>query len=119
MLRLLRRKYVDGSEKKPPFLNLGLLSKYFTLDIITSLGFGNARGYLNEETDHYDYIHNVKDLWPLFATSAAVPVVRKILVGSDISQTLRLETNGQIRMWCNEGVSTSPSTTSALLCLGL
>jgi hypothetical protein len=80
LLRLLRRKYVDGSEKKePPLLNLELLSKYFTLDIITSLGFGKARGYLSEETDHSDYTQNVKDLWPLFATSAAVPVIRKII----------------------------------------
>ncbi|KAN0092211.1 cytochrome P450 [Hyaloscypha variabilis] len=80
LLRLLRRKYVHATEKKePPLLNLELLSKYFTLDIITSLGFGKARGYLSEETDHYDYIRNFKDLWPLFATSAAVLVIRKII----------------------------------------
>ncbi|KAL8391490.1 hypothetical protein RB595_010203 [Gaeumannomyces hyphopodioides] len=71
----LRRRYA-GTDA---LLDLGPISTYFTMDVITRLGFGKEFGYLASETDLYNFLKSVKDLWPRMSTSADVPWIRNIL----------------------------------------
>jgi len=63
----------------PPLLDMGKVSCYFTLDVITRLAFGKEFGYLDEEKDHYGFLGSLHDLWPQMSTCADVPWIRKFL----------------------------------------
>lgn len=80
LVGLLRRKYaVSPQSSSRPLLDLGPTSNYFTLDVITKVAFGHEFGYLREETDLYNFMQHVRDLWPRMSTSADVPWIRRIL----------------------------------------
>lgn len=80
LVGLLRRKYaVSPQDSSRPLLDLGPTSNYFTLDVITKVAFGHEFGYLREETDLYNFMQHVRDLWPRMSTSADVPWIRRIL----------------------------------------
>jgi hypothetical protein len=80
MLDVLRKRYLTTSpEKDQPLLDLGPISCYFTMDVITRLAFGQEVGYLKDETDHYEFLRGVRELWPRMSTSADVPWIRKFL----------------------------------------
>lgn len=77
---LLRRKYAVSAEvPSRPLLDLGPTSNYFTLDVITKVAFGHEFGYLREETDLFNFMQLVRELWPRMSTSADVPWIRRIL----------------------------------------
>lgn len=75
LLRVMRDNYA----RKGRLLDLGQLSCYFTMDVITRLAFGNEFGYLATETDRYSFLKGVRDLWPQMSTSADIPWIRNIL----------------------------------------
>lgn len=80
LVGLLRRKYaVSGDVLSRPLLDLGPTSNYFTLDVITKVAFGHEFGYLREETDLFNFMQHVRELWPRMSTSADVPWIRRIL----------------------------------------
>ncbi|KAI6352049.1 Cytochrome P450 monooxygenase aba1 [Pyricularia grisea] len=86
LVNTLRRKYAapakgNASGKRPQgaLVDLGPISCYFTMDVITRLGFGQEFGYLQSETDLYNFLGSVRDLWPRMSTSADVPWIRNIL----------------------------------------
>lgn len=70
----------DGHQQhQQPLLNIGAISCYFTIDVITRLAFGAEAGYMKDEKDHYAFLAFVRDLWPRMTTSADVPWIRRIL----------------------------------------
>lgn len=78
----LHRKYAAPAPGRPgegALLDLGPISCYFTMDVITRLGFGQEFGYLKSETDLYSFLKQVRDLWPQMSTSADVPWIRNVL----------------------------------------
>ncbi|RYO81973.1 hypothetical protein DL766_003474 [Monosporascus sp. MC13-8B] len=75
LLRVMRENYA----RKGRSLDLGQLSCYFTMDVITRLAFGYEFGYLASETDHYNFLKGVRDLWPQMSTSADIPWIRNVL----------------------------------------
>lgn len=77
LLRVLRNRYVAATPQ--PLLDLGAITKFFTMDVITRMGFGRAVGYLEDEKDHYEFLGTVDKLWPRMSTVADVPWLRKIL----------------------------------------
>ncbi|KAK1975068.1 pisatin demethylase [Colletotrichum cereale] len=80
LVDLIRKKYASPAADLPrPLLDLGPLSCYFTMDVITRLAFGHEFGYLKEETDLYRFLGEVHDLWPQMSTCADVPWIRKVL----------------------------------------
>ncbi|KAK8137102.1 hypothetical protein PG984_005042 [Apiospora sp. TS-2023a] len=60
-------------------LNFGHLSSYFTVDVITRLAFGKEFGFLAEETDKYNFLHELAALWPRMAAAADVPWIRTLI----------------------------------------
>ena len=78
----VQRKYASPAQGGPgqgALLDLGPISCYFTMDVITRLGFGTEFGYLKSETDLYNFLKQVRDLWPQMSTSADVPWIRNVL----------------------------------------
>ncbi|KAF2642225.1 cytochrome P450 [Massarina eburnea CBS 473.64] len=54
-VNLIRTKYISKGESLKP-MDIALQAQYFTLDVITSLAYGRAFGYLARDEDIYDYI---------------------------------------------------------------
>ena len=80
LINVIRNRYVvPSSGRCQPLLDLGAITCYFTMDVITRLGFGKAVGYLEDEKDHYEFLGTVDELWPRMSTVADVPWIRKIL----------------------------------------
>ncbi|KAA8620586.1 CypX Cytochrome P450 [Pyrenophora tritici-repentis] len=84
LVDIVRGRYAVAAEspeggRGKPLLDLGKITCYFTMDVITRLGFGKAVGYLIEEMDHYDFLKTVDELWPRMSTVADVPWIRKFL----------------------------------------
>ncbi|KAH7122021.1 pisatin demethylase [Dactylonectria estremocensis] len=78
LVDLLRRKYVATADTQR-FLNLGLITGFFTMDAITRLAFGHEFGYLKEDSDRHHFLSGLKELWPQMSTSADVPWIRRFL----------------------------------------
>lgn len=78
----LQSKYAFPAKGRPgqgTLLDLGPISCYFTMDVITRLGFGQEFGYLKSETDLYSFLGQVRELWPRMSTSADIPWIRNVL----------------------------------------
>ncbi|CAN9307344.1 unnamed protein product [Alternaria sp. RS040] len=79
-IEVIRNRYVIASPGNgQPLLDLVAITSYFTMDVITRMGFGKAVGYLEDEKDHYDFLGTVDELWPRMSTVADVPWIRKFL----------------------------------------
>jgi hypothetical protein len=79
VIHVIRSRYVtDALSQDRPLLDLGALTCYFTMDVITRLGFGKAVGYPEDEKDHHEFLHTVDQLWPRMSTIADVPWMRKL-----------------------------------------
>ncbi|KAJ5092657.1 cytochrome P450 [Penicillium alfredii] len=74
---LLRQKYAVLGDKAP-LLDIGQITSYFTMDVITKLAFGQEFGYL-EEKDLHGFLQEVHDLWPQMSLSADVPWIRRFI----------------------------------------
>ncbi|KAF1359821.1 cytochrome P450 [Lizonia empirigonia] len=81
LVDVLQKRYLapQPGQQDPPLVNLGLITNYFTMDVITQLGFGHEVGYLRDEKDHYNFLSEVHRLWPRMSTSADVPWIRDVL----------------------------------------
>lgn len=81
LIDVLRSRYLapQPGQQDTPLVNLGLITNYFTMDVITQLGFGYDAGYLQDEKDHYNFLRQVHRLWPQMSTSADVPWIRDFL----------------------------------------
>jgi hypothetical protein len=73
------RKYASPTTHQGTLLDLGSMTCYFTMDVITRLAFGREFGYLRTESDLYNFLKSVRDLWPQMSTSADVPWIRGVL----------------------------------------
>jgi hypothetical protein len=77
LIEVLYKRYLTASpEEVQPLVNLGTMSCYFTMDVITRLAFGEEVGCLRDEKDHYSFLRGVQEVNETppqyFAASAAV-----------------------------------------------
>lgn len=83
LLALIRRKYIsEPATQDLRLLDFAQLSSFFTLDVITGVGFGKEFGYLNADCDLYDWFSSLRDFWPMLAISLDTPWIRAILYSS-------------------------------------
>lgn len=61
-------------------LDLAHFIRFFTLDIITEVGYGRAWGFLDGKDDEYKYTESIEALIPLVATAAELPALRNLFI---------------------------------------
>lgn len=75
LLNVMRDRYARTDRH----LELAEVTAFFTMDVITRLAFGEAFGYLAQETDLYGFLGSLRVLWPSMSTAADVSWMREIL----------------------------------------
>lgn len=62
MIRLLRTKYVVTADNSSPLLlDLGSVTSYLTVDVISRVLFGNEFGYLRDDSDSHGFLKQLRD----------------------------------------------------------
>lgn len=82
LLSVMRDRYARPGQH----LELAEVTAFFTMDVITRLAFGEAFGYLSQETDLYGFLGSLRVLWPSMSTLADVSWTRKILFSKPFLQ---------------------------------
>jgi hypothetical protein len=80
---LIRSKYISKGEILKP-LDFAIHTQFSTLDVITSLAYGKAFGYLAKDEDLFDYIKIVDQLVSTVATIMGVAPVQNFLYWSGL-----------------------------------
>jgi cytochrome P450 len=75
LINLIRHDYVE----KKQALDFARLAGFFTLDILTKIAFGQAIGFLKENTDLYDYHKQSSAFYPIMELSSNHPTILAIL----------------------------------------
>lgn len=82
-VNLVKTKYIsEGGSLKP--LDIALQTQYFTLDVITSLAYGGAFGYLARDEDIYDQIKLTDQFVTAVAPIIGVAPIQRFLYSSGI-----------------------------------
>lgn len=82
-VNLIKTKYIsEGGSLKP--MDITLQTQYFTLDVITSLAYGKAFGYLERNEDIYDYIKLAEQFISTAAPLVGVAPIHKFLYRSGL-----------------------------------
>ncbi|KAL1596981.1 hypothetical protein SLS60_008563 [Paraconiothyrium brasiliense] len=82
-VNLIKTKYIsEGGSLKP--MDIALQAQYFTLDVITSLAYGRAFGYLVRDEDIYDYIKLAEQFVSTAAPIVGVTPIHKFLYRSGL-----------------------------------
>jgi cytochrome P450 len=84
LLGVIRENYASQGRH----LELAEVTTFFTMDVITRLAFGEAFGYLAQETDLYGFLGSLRVLWPGTSAAADVSWARKILFSRPFLQLL-------------------------------
>jgi hypothetical protein len=75
---LLEKKYLSTSQEYRA-VDLARKLQYLTLDIITTLAFGKKFGYIETDSDVYEYIKMTEDSMPVMMVLTVFPGLAKIL----------------------------------------
>lgn len=75
LLHLIRSKYISTSAGSKP-MDLARKAQYFTLDVISTIGFGQAFGDLQADADLNDYIKSGEQGLSIVAISAALGLTK-------------------------------------------
>ncbi|KAJ4298336.1 hypothetical protein N0V88_003362 [Collariella sp. IMI 366227] len=83
MVEVIQRKYAakisDEDKAQKPWLDLAVLTQYFTLDSICWVAFGHEFGLVREEWDVYGQIEMLNEVSWILVVVAAVPYFRAIM----------------------------------------
>ena len=60
-------------------MDFGRKAQYFTLDVISSLAYGNAFGYLATDSDMYEYIATLEKVLPGVLIATILPWVNWVM----------------------------------------
>ncbi|KPM35000.1 hypothetical protein AK830_g11567 [Neonectria ditissima] len=71
----LLKKY--AAENTP--VDFGRKAQFFTLDVISDLAFGKPFGFIETDSDVYEYIGTTEETLPMVMVTTVVPVLVKIL----------------------------------------
>jgi cytochrome P450 len=75
---LMESKYVSSENDYRP-VDISRLYSYFTLDVISSIAFGQEFGFLKNDDDPFGYIDNLQEFLPAIIVFGAYPELQKIL----------------------------------------
>ncbi|KAK3388028.1 cytochrome P450 [Podospora didyma] len=78
LLTLIRRKYLSTDDKLLS-ADFGALSRYFTLDVITRLAFGEPFGHLDDGTDVYGWIEHIDRILTVAGLAGDIPLIRNMV----------------------------------------
>ncbi|KAH8887924.1 cytochrome P450 [Thozetella sp. PMI_491] len=78
LIDLIRRKFISTGDDFRP-VDFAPLSRYFTLDVITRLGYGAPFGHLDEGTDVYGWVAQINLLSIATTVAMDVPWIRQVL----------------------------------------
>ncbi|KAK4235349.1 Pisatin demethylase [Achaetomium macrosporum] len=78
LVSLLETKYLSTETDFKP-VDLARKVQYFTLDVISSLAFGKAFGYLKADADLFSYIQTTESTLPVLLATALMPWFLRIL----------------------------------------
>jgi hypothetical protein len=78
LIHLIETKYLSTSDSYRP-MDFGEKASFFTLDVISELAFGQAFGYLEKDSDVYDYLKITKTYIPIMMVVANVPSLADVL----------------------------------------
>ncbi|KAL0254995.1 hypothetical protein SLS55_009519 [Diplodia seriata] len=79
LVSLIKRKYIFSPASNPTYIDFGKAAQYFTLDVITALGFGFPFGYLERDEDVHEYVKTTETIIPVLVLSCCYPLMNKIL----------------------------------------
>jgi hypothetical protein len=82
-VNLIRTKYISTGELLRP-MDLATQTQYFTLDVITSLAYGKAFGFLAKDEDLFDYIKIGEKLVSTVVTISGVVPIQDFLYRSGL-----------------------------------
>ncbi|RYO85039.1 hypothetical protein DL766_005680 [Monosporascus sp. MC13-8B] len=77
MVDYIHRKYVSSESELRP-LDLARMTQYFTLDTITRIAYGKDFGYLDSDSDVFEYIRTTEEIVPQIQLRSDVPWLRKL-----------------------------------------
>lgn len=60
-------------------LDLARTAQYFTLDVITNVAFGRSFGYLETDSDVFEYIKMTEDNMPFIMVASVFPVIARVM----------------------------------------
>ncbi|KAK4450356.1 Pisatin demethylase [Podospora aff. communis PSN243] len=75
---LIRRKYLSTADNIRP-TEIAVLMRYFTLDVITRLGYGKPFGHLNNGEDVVGYVQVIDQMLQFMGLLLDVPPFRRIV----------------------------------------
>lgn len=78
LTNLVSTKYISTSSILRP-LDIARTVQYFTLDVITHLGFGQEFGFLAADADVYDYIETTTAALPLMSILSTFPRLQAVM----------------------------------------
>ncbi|KAI9733771.1 MAG: hypothetical protein M1818_007185 [Claussenomyces sp. TS43310] len=81
LIRLIDAKYISNSTEYKP-VDFGRKAQYFTLDVISDIAFGSAFGYLDTDSDVYDYIKTTERTLPAIIMITTLPWLNPLLQSS-------------------------------------
>lgn len=87
LLDVIRNRHLSTSDGARP-VDFAILARYFTLDVITLLGFGERFGFLDSEYDLYGYTTSVDRAITLLTLAADLPLLRRVFTSSILSWLL-------------------------------
>lgn len=76
-VKLVEKYATSGSDFKP--MDLGQKAQFFTLDTITHLAYGKSFGFLESDSDLFDYIKTAEDSLPAAMMVTVLPWMNWIL----------------------------------------
>jgi cytochrome P450 len=77
-MRVIKRDHLS-TESETNIVDFARLCTFFTIDSISTLGFGEAMGYLEHNSDRYGYIEAVQNALPIISVVSVLPLATSIL----------------------------------------
>jgi hypothetical protein len=78
LVHLIETKYLSTADNYRP-MDFGEKASFFTLDVISELAFGQAFGYLDTDSDVYDYLKITKTYIPIMMVIGNLPSLADLL----------------------------------------
>lgn len=72
----IRRRLLSAGDRVHE-VDFAKFIRYFTMDLIADVGYGERFGFLDGKDDEYRYTESVEKLTPLIAFIADVPLLRR------------------------------------------
>lgn len=79
LVETIRQRYLTVGDKVRE-VDFGTFIRYFTMDLITDVGYGQRFGFLDGKDEEYRYTESVEKLTPLIAFIGEVPLLRRFFV---------------------------------------